>query len=162
MEAITNYFNAEKNESLLFILVGITTISLGLYFLLKLKTAFFCGMAYPLIAVAVIQITVGAIVYFRSPADIKRVSEMIQSDKTRIQSEEIPRMRVVMKNFVLYRNIELALILIGVALYFYFPASTLFRGLGLGLFLQAAFMLGLDYFAESRGKVYLEFLQSVS
>jgi hypothetical protein len=35
------------------------------------------------------------------------------------------------------------------------------KGLGLGLAIQASFMLLLDYFAESRGKVYLDYLQSL-
>jgi tRNA uridine 5-carbamoylmethylation protein Kti12 len=92
MEQITKYFNAEKYESLLFILVGVVTISFATYFLIKLKRPFYNGIAYPLIAIALIQLTVGCSVYFRSPKDIERVIEIIQSNKTKIQTEEISRM----------------------------------------------------------------------
>jgi hypothetical protein len=67
MEQITKYFNAEKNESLLFVAVGVMAIALATYFFVKMKQPFYDGMAYPLIAVALIQIIVGGLVYFRSP-----------------------------------------------------------------------------------------------
>src|SRR4051812_27990137 len=120
MEQITKYFNAEKYESVLFILAGITAIIFATYFFVKIKLPFYNGMAYPLIAVALIQITVGSSVYFRSPKDIIRVSQMMQTDQTKIQTEEIPRMQTIMKNFALYKWIEIALLLAGIIMYFFF------------------------------------------
>jgi hypothetical protein len=38
---------------------------------------------------------------------------------------------------------------------------TIWKGIGLGLFIQASFMLLLDFFAENRGKTYLEFLYTL-
>lgn len=161
MNQVEKYFNAEKYESLLFVLVGLVAIAVAIYFLVKLKQPYFSGIAYPLIAVALIQIVVGGSVYVRSPKDIVRVNQIIQTDKVKIQSEEIPRMDVVMKNFVLYRWIEIALMLIGILMFFYFQPMTVWRGVGLGLSIQAGFMLLLDFFAESRGKIYLEFLKNL-
>ena len=66
-----------------------------------------------------------------------------------------------MKNFVLYRRIEIALIIYGIILYFYFQPQTFWKGIVLGLSIQISFMLFLDYYAESRGEVYLMFLQSL-
>jgi hypothetical protein len=37
MEQISKYFNAEKYESLLFVLVGLLAISVATYFLIKVK-----------------------------------------------------------------------------------------------------------------------------
>ena len=135
MSPIERYFNAEKYESLLFVLVGLAAIAASIYFLIKIKQPFYTGMVLPLIGIALIQIIVGSSVYFRSPKDISRVNQIVQTNKSAINSEEIPRMQVVMKNFVLYRWIEIAF--------------------------QSSFMLLLDYFAESRGKAYLLFLQSL-
>jgi len=56
---------------------------------------------------------------------------------------------------------EIVLILIGVILFFYFQPMTVLRGLGFGLFIQSSLMLFLDYFAESRGKIYFDFLQTL-
>jgi multidrug transporter EmrE-like cation transporter len=161
MEQITKYFNAEKQESIIFIFVGLLTLLISFYFLLKVKQPFNNGMAYSLIAIALIQITVGGSVYLRSPKDITRVTEIIQSDKARMQSEEIPRMEVVMKNFTIYRWAEIFLLIVGIVMYLYFQPSTLLKGLGLGLAIQAGFMLLLDYFAEHRGGVYLDYLKNL-
>jgi multidrug transporter EmrE-like cation transporter len=160
MEPITKYFNAEKAESVLFVLVGVVTILLSVYFLLKVKQPLYNGIAYSFIAIALIQLTVGGSVYFRSPKDIVRVNNIVQADKSRIQTEEIPRMKTVMKNFVLYRWIEIALIVIGLLMFLFLEPQTLAKGIGLGLFIQSSFMLLLDYFAESRGKTYLAFLEN--
>lgn len=161
MEQITNYFNAEKSESIVFILVGSIAILIAIYFLFKLKESFFDGMAYPLIAVALIQIVVGSSIFFRSPKDIERVSLIIQTEKSRIQTEEIPRMEVVMKNFQIYHWIEIILIVIGMILFLFFQQISIWKGVGLGLSIQAGFMLLLDFFAEKRGIEYLEFLRTI-
>jgi hypothetical protein len=161
MEQISKYFNAEKYESVLFVVVGIVAIALAAYFFIKIKQPFYDGMAYPLIAIALIQMVVGSSVYFRSPKDIARVNQLVQTEAARIQTEEIPRMKTVMKNFVLYRWIEIALMLVGLFLFLYCEPETLWKGVGLGLFIQSGFMLLLDFFAESRGKMYLDFLENL-
>jgi hypothetical protein len=71
---------------------------------------------------------------------------------------EIPRMHKVMKNFVVYRNTEIAIILIGIFIYFAFAQFEFWKGLGLALFIQASVVLMLDYFAEKRGYIYLDYL----
>ncbi len=162
MNQIEKYFNAEKYESVLFVLVGIIAISVAIYFFIKVKQPFYNGIAYPLIGVALIQIIVGTSVYMRSPKDISRVNEIIQTDQSRIQTEEIPRMVTVMKNFNTYKWVEIALLVIGLFMFLYFPKMSLIKGVGLGLFIQSGFMLLLDFFAESRGREYLEFLKSLS
>ncbi len=162
MEQISKYFYAEKYESVLFVFVGVIAISFATYFLVKIKQPFFIGMAYPLIAVALIQIVVGSSVYFRSPKDIVRVNKIVQADKPKIKTEEIPRMELVMKNFSIYKWVEIALILFGIIMFFCFQPMTIWRGVGLGLLIQSAFMLLLDFFAESRGRIYLEYLQNIN
>lgn len=161
MEQISKYFNAEKYESVLFVLVGFVAIIFATYFFLKVKQPFYNGMAYPLILVALIQLTVGGSVYLRSPKDILRVNQIVQTDKAKIQTEEIPRMRTVMKNFAIYKWVEIALIIVSIIMFFFFQPMTIWKGVGLGLFIQASFMLLLDFFAESRGKIYLEYLQTL-
>jgi hypothetical protein len=162
MNQIEKYFNAEKYESVLFVLVGIIAISVAIYFFIKLKQPFYNGVAYPLIGVALIQIIVGTSVYIRSPKDITRVNEIVQTDQSRIQTEEIPRMMVVMKYFNTYKWVEIGLLVIGICMFLYFSKMSILAGVGLGLLIQSSFMLLLDFFAESRGKEYLEFLKSLN
>ncbi len=162
MDQVSKYFNAEKNESILFIIAGILALVVAAYFLVKLKQPYYNGFSYALAAVALIQLTVGASVYFRSPKDIAMVNEIIKTEKQKIAAEEIPRMNTVMKNFSLYRRIEIALMITGLALFLYFKQAEVWKGLGTGVFIQAAIMLVLDFFAESRGKTYLDFLQKLN
>jgi hypothetical protein len=161
MNQLEKYFYAEKYESIFFVLVGILAITFAAYFLIKIKQPFYNGVAYPLIAVAFIQIAVGSSVYIRSPKDIARVKEIVATNTSKIKTQEIPRMQVVMKNFIIYRWVEIVLLVAGIIMFLYFQSSTFYKGFGLGLFIQASFLLLLDYFAERRGAIYLEYLQTL-
>ena len=66
-----------------------------------------------------------------------------------------------MKNFIAYRYIEIALIIVGLTIFFLLPNHAFWKGLGLGLLIQAALMLLLDFFAESRGSEYLTYLKNL-
>lgn len=156
--SVEKYFGAEKAESALFIAVGLVAIIWAVYYFTKVKQPYYNGMSYAFIAVALIQITVGGSVYVRSSKDILRVNDMLKTNHERIAKEEIPRMKVVMTNFVWYRWIEIILLAGGLFLYFYMQPLSIWKGLGLGLAIQSAIMLLLDFFAEGRGKTYLEFL----
>jgi hypothetical protein len=158
MKFITDYFNAEKFESLFFVSVGVIAISAGIYFWVSLKEPYYKGMAIPLILVALIQLVVGTTVYFRSPKDIVKVENIVRNEPEKIKTEEIPRMEVVMKNFVIYRYVEITLMVVGLLLFLYFPSQSFWKGVGVGLFVQAGLMLFLDYFAEKRGTEYLQYL----
>jgi multidrug transporter EmrE-like cation transporter len=65
MEQVSKYFNAKKNESIIFILAGIIAIIVSFGFFIKTKQPFYNGVAYSLIAIALIQLTVGVSVYFK-------------------------------------------------------------------------------------------------
>jgi hypothetical protein len=161
MNPIEKYFNEEKYESLFFVLVGVIAILFSIYFFTKVKLPFYNGVSLALLAIAALQLTVGISVYFRSPKDILRVENIVKFEKPKIQSEEIPRMEIVMKNFVIYRWIEISLLILGLIFFFYFDAESFMKGLGIGLAIQSGLMLFLDYFAENRGEIYLTYLKSV-
>jgi hypothetical protein len=82
-------------------------------------------------------------------------------DPSFLKNQELPRMEKVMRNFVMYRYAECAVLLIGVALLFFFrhQVDTISFGVGLGLSIQSLFLLILDFFAESRGKHYLNAIE---
>jgi drug/metabolite transporter (DMT)-like permease len=161
--AIEKYFTAEKQESLLFLGIGITTIVVGILALTIWKTPAWKGAAIPLIVIAILQIIVGYTVYNRCDSDRIRVVYQVDMNPNELQTKEIPRMKTVMTNFVWYRWIEIALAIIGLFLFFYNrqnSTTTFWQGLGIAMAVQAILILGADYFAEKRGKVYLHQLQS--
>jgi predicted membrane channel-forming protein YqfA (hemolysin III family) len=159
-----SYFKQEQIESLIFIILGILSICLALIFLGIIKYSFFKGMAVPLLAVGLIQLIVGTTIYLRSPEDKYRVTQMLINERSKIKTEEIPRMEKVMQNFTVYKWIEIVLILASIILLiiFYSSPQTYWKGLALGLLIQAIMMLSLDVLAENRGQVYIEQLQKIS
>jgi len=157
------YFTEERIESLFFIIIGSIAIILALIFLGIIKYSFFKGLAYPLLFIGVIQIIVGFNIYNRSPKDIIRVEQMINTNPRQLQISEIPRMETVLTNFTIYKCIEIILMMAGVFLISRYRKSpqTFWKGLGLGLLIQACLMLCLDIIAEQRAEMYLQFLLKV-
>ena len=162
MEAIKNYFNAEKAESLLFIGFGIFAIILSVYLYFFVKDSFWKGLAIPLIFFSLVQIVIGTTIFTRSPKDNLKVENILNYEPNKIQLEEIPRMEKVMKNFVLYRYFEIAMIFLGIILMYGLSNYGFLKGFGLGLFIQCAVLLSLDFFAEKRGHFYIEHLQTIN
>jgi uncharacterized membrane protein len=155
---IEKYFNAEKAESLLFLGIGVAGIITALVFFFYLKTNFYKGAAIPLALVGLLLGVVGYNVYARSDEDRKRNVYAYDMNPGELKEKEIPRMEVVMKNFIMYRYTEIILALIGIGLFIYFRKNTdqqFWSGLGIGLFAMAILALGADYFAEKRGYIYL-------
>lgn len=160
---IEKYFTAEKQESLLFLGIGLIAIIVGILALTIWKTPAWKGAAIPFITIALLQITVGYTVYNRSDSDRIRVVYQLDMNPNELRTKELPRMQTVMKNFVWYRWIEIALALIGIVLIVLYKNNSnasFWYGLGVALTIQAVLMLGADYFAEQRGKIYTQQLQS--
>lgn len=161
---IEKYFIGEKQESLLFISIGFAAIVIALLGLFVWKSSCWKGASIPLLAIACIQITVGYTVYSRS--DKQRVDAVYALDMnpSKLIKEEIPRMEIVNKNFILYRWIEIVLIIGGFALAYLCknnPDKVFWYGLGIALAIQALLMLGADFFAEKRALEYTAQLKTL-
>lgn len=153
---IPRYFSAEKQESLLFMLVGAAAL-LAAWWLWRRRSAL-RGMIVPLVAIAAIQGVVGATVYFRSDAQAATLTQQRATAPAAFKADESRRMAVVMRSFELYKRIEIALFAAGVLLMLPLRRRQYWFAFGLGLALQAGFMLVLDLFAEARGQAYLNAL----
>ena len=161
MDTISTYFNAERAESMLFIAVGVLALAASGWCLIVLRKPFFNGMAISLSVVAVLQLIVGVTIYLRSPQDAARVQQMLQTAPDRLQTEEVPRMQAVMRNFRIYLGVEVALLILGLALLAFAAPGGLLRGAAMGLALQAVFTAALDLVATRRGDGYLNWLLSL-
>jgi uncharacterized membrane protein len=160
---IEKYFLAEKQESLLFMIIGVTAIVLSIVFFFGLKTNFYKGAAVPLVAVGLLMGIVGYAVYARSDGDRKRNVYAYDMNPGEIKEKEIPRMEKVMQSFVIYRYAEIALLIVGIGLFYYFnsnEAKIFWKGFGITLAIMALVALSADYFAEKRGYEYLKGLNS--
>lgn len=164
IEFIKTYFTEEKIESLIFIFIGILSICLAFVFLFIIKYSFYKGLAYPLIIIGIIQLTVGTIIFNRSDADMKLIENYCLKEKEQVLKKELPRMEIVMKNFSFYKWIEIVLFGLGIFLFFFLRShvSVFWKGLGLGLLIQASIMLSMDIVAEKRGQTYIEALKTIN
>ncbi len=163
---IYKYFSAEKQESLLFLTIGIiaVTLSVVFFFFIKTNPSFFKGAAVPLLVIGIVQIVVGYTIYARSDRQGAEIAyKMGMEPAAFVKTEELPRMETVNKNFVIYRWVEIALVVAGVVLILLFktnPGKPFWYGVGMTLTIQAVLMLGADYFAEKRAKDYTEKIQT--
>ena len=158
METISTYFNAERAESVVFIVAALLALAASVWCLIVLKQSFYFGMAISLATIAALQLIVGVTIYQRSPQDTARVQQMIQLEPDRLQTQEVPRMRVVMRNFKIYLGVELTLLILSLFALTLITPGSLAQGLALGMALQAAFTAVLDLIATLRGGAYLSWL----
>lgn len=158
IEAIQTYFQAEKSESLLFLAVGLLSLIAAVIFIAR-GAGFLKGMAWPLAAIALIQIVVGAAIYFRTDKQVAGLQDLYNLSPAAYKLQELPRIEKVNRDFDLYKKIEIALIIAGLALVVYFRnGSRAWMGAGAGLLIQSAIMLTLDLFAEHRADIYTNFI----
>ena len=164
---IYRYFTGEKQESLLFLIVGIVAVVLAVvfWFFIKSTPSFFKGAAIPLLAIGLLQIMVGYSVYSRTDKQKANIAYNIGMEPVNyVKQTELPRMKTVMKNFIIYRWVEIAFIITGLILIFLFRLNadkSFWYGFGVTLAIQAVIMLGADYFAEKRGKIYFYDLEKI-
>ena len=157
---LSSYFAAEKQESVIFISVGILAIAVSIWLWInghRLKS-----MAYPLVIIGLMQMVVGSTIFFRTDSQVSALSTQLQQNPTAMRVEESARMETVMKNFSIYKTIEMLLLIMGVGMIAFFQRHDVAAGIGVGLVLQAAFTLTLDIFAETRGADYLSVVQSIA
>jgi hypothetical protein len=160
---IEKYFNAEKAESRVFMAIGIAGILAAIVFFFFIKTNLFKGAAIPFLVIGLLLGAVGFTIYKRSDADRMRNVYAYDMNPSELKEKEIPRMQTVIKNFIVFRWVEIILFLTGAALYIYLIRDIrhdFWRGFGLALALMAFLALTADYFAERRGHVYLNGLKS--
>lgn len=160
---IEKYFVAEKQESFLFLVIGIVAVLVAIAFLLLVKTNFYRGAAVPLLVIGLVQAIAGYTVYARSDKDRIRNVYALDMSPQDLKQKEWPRIKTVVKKFAIYRWIEIVLALAGLALIILYrskPDQSFLFGIGATLTIQALLLFGGDFIAESRAKEYSRKLQT--
>ncbi len=161
---LERYFAGEKAESLLFVGVGLVAIVIAALCWTVLKRPLTSGLAWPLLVVGLIQVGVGGGVYLRTDRQVAELQALLARDPAAYVAAEGPRMAAVMRNFVLYRYTEIALLVIGLglSLWGWRAGHAFWLGVGIGLALQSGLMLVADGYAEARGRTYTEAITAPS
>jgi hypothetical protein len=157
-DIITTYLTEERIENTFFMIVGIITIALAFIFLGIIKYSFFKGMAIPLLVLGIIELSAGAISYNQSQKYSNNIPLLKKNNTEEVQAEELKRMQIVLKNYTIYRWIELFLICIGLLFFIRFNKSpqTFWKGFGLGLLIQVSILFALHLLSQQTGKMYIE------
>jgi hypothetical protein len=159
---IEKYFIAEKQESLVFLVIGILAVVLALIFYFILKTQICRGAALPLLFLGLIQAVAGYAVYVRS--DDQRIGQVYAYDMNpdQLKTIELTRMRKVKTNFLIYRWVEIGFIVAGITLIILFrnqDEKIFWMGFGITLTLMAAELFTADLIAEKRAVHYISLLE---
>ena len=159
-EVFYSYFAAEKSESLLFIAIALVALAAGVVFFFQSHQVL-RGAAYPLVVIALIQLTVGSTVYFRTDGQLVELEKIRSQDTKAFKTSETARMENVNRAFDLYKIVEITLGLtgLGLILWGHVKENPFLSGLGYGLLIQSLFMLGMDLAAEKRADLYTAWLR---
>ena len=156
---IEKYFDGEKDESRVFLFLGVAALLTAIFFVLYGTNRFYMGAAIPMAVIGLLLAVVGFSIYKRSDSDRIRNVYAYDMNPAELKEKELPRMKTVMRNFIIYRYAEIILALLGIGLYIFFIRdfnNDFWRGFGLALAIMALIALTADYFAEQRGKKYLK------
>ncbi|HMJ56046.1 MAG TPA: hypothetical protein VK540_28455 [Polyangiaceae bacterium] len=151
---LPSYFHAEKQESAVFVAMGLAAIAAAIR--IWQRHPRFRTIAYPLVAIAVIQLVVGGAVFARTESQVAALVEQRRADPAAFRAAEGARMAQVMENFQIYKAIEIAMLIGGVGLVILCRKRPALAAIGLGCMLQGGAMLAFDLFAETRGRTYVE------
>ncbi len=154
---LLQYFKEEKQATLFFLILGIISLLVGLLGCFYFKGPLWTGIGIPLAAIALIQLIVSLTVYFRTGPQVQRLLAQLEQHPLQFIDEELPRMKKVNASFQLYRNIGLALFLLGFTFVIMGGIANwgpFVLGTGIGLTLQSTTMMIFDLFAELRASIY--------
>lgn len=156
-ETTLAYFQGEKIEALVFILpIGLLSLVFGAWLMTDNGGAFARGVAIPFILMGLLMTTVGAVVGYRTPAQVRDLNVALQAAPAIAQAAQVAesvRMNKVNRAWNSYLVGWAALGIVGLLLRF-MTKSDLLQGLGIAMVFFCGVGLLVDGFAERRAHVY--------
>lgn len=155
------YFQGEKIEALVFILpIGLLSLIFCIWLLTDDGSAYARGVAIPFLVMGLLMTTVGAVVGYRTPAQVTRLEKALQSSPETVQAALIDEQRRMMKVNSAWSRYLAVWALMGVLglLLRFATRGEFMHGLGIGLVFFCGVGLIVDGFAERRTHPYTEAL----
>ena len=156
---IQSYFNAERVSAAILVIIGLLAICIAAWG--WRNGAFWRGAAIAMLAMAVIQISVGATILVTSPKQAQSMARLIVVQKSLAVKDEISRMQSTLKGFSIYLSFELGLLLIGLFIFSIASSDGFWRGFAIALLIQTAVVLTSDFLAVRRAYAYLTWLNKI-
>ena len=159
---LQSYFKGEKKQSLLFMLGGIFALALGSLGYFYFSTPIWKGAATPLLILGLIQLIVGAGVFFRTDKQVQQLMQQSGELPQQFFKEETARMEKVLKDFQKYKTVLMLFFCLG----FLFLMLGAFAGFGkftvgsgAALLWQSGTTYLMDSLAEYRADFYSQKLK---
>ncbi|MGH7537434.1 MAG: hypothetical protein ACREMF_02260 [Gemmatimonadales bacterium] len=156
-DALTIYFNGEKNAGLL--LTGLGLLGLAAAALFFQPRWGLRSFAVTLAVLALIEIAIGVGLYLRTGPQVSGLLALLGSAATRFFADEGARMARVQRNFLVVQYIEAVVIVVATITALALRHRVAIAGIALGLLLNAA-LLAFDLVAERRGAAYLTTIEA--
>ena len=160
---IGKYYRAEKRENFLLIMIGMMAIVLASVFFLPMKDTFYKGAGISLLLTGILQSVIKFIHFSRNDLLHINCLHNLEMFSSVFKTEELPRMKTVINQCIISRNVKVILLMTGFFLYCYFSGGfeiDYLSGGGLSLAVMSFLALVADIFALKRGNIYLKHLES--
>ncbi|MBK9516166.1 MAG: hypothetical protein IPO09_02210 [Anaeromyxobacter sp.] len=159
-DLMSRYLLGEKLESLVFIVpLGLLSALFGAWLLTERFGPFARGAAWPFLVIGLLLAGTGAVVGFRTPAQVERLTAGFAAAPEATRAAELARMEKVNGAWSVYVAVWATFAVAGLALRFALR-SPLAHGAGAALLFFAGVGLLVDGFAEHRARGYTEALEA--
>ncbi len=155
--SMEDYFEGERAAGYVFFGQGLVSVGTSA-FLFTRQNDMSRGAAYPVVVVGALEATVGLALMIRTSKQIAVRRRQIAAEPVKFRQDEQKRMNRVIGQFVFLEIVEVASVVTGIGLVTggELNKKPFLTGIGAGLAVQGAALLGLDFLAERRGKRYLK------
>jgi hypothetical protein len=157
-EAMTTYFEGEKNAGLMIAGIG-AAVMIGALVLFPSKWEL-RAFSITLMVFALIELAIGIGLYFKTGPQVAKLVAQLAADSAAFWSAEPARMEKVQRNFVYLEYTWLTLLPLCAAIAVWKKEHLTINGIALGFVLNVAIVLAFDIIAERRGATYLRALQT--
>ena len=156
-DALTRYFDGEKNAGLFFAGIGLAVLVAAAVLFPEREMRSF---AITLLVFGLLELAVGAGLYLKTGPQVARLVEQLTRDGAAFYAAERPRMAIVQRNFVYLESLWLALIVSSAAVAVWQKRNVTLSGVALGILVSTAVVLAFDILADRRGEEYLNALSA--
>jgi len=154
-EKLRRYFDGEKREGFFWLGAGAAAAGFSTGAAVSSSDEAHGAIA-PIAAIGLVQLGAAAVLFWRTDAQMARLSEMLVHRPCAFFAEEPARMQQVNRGFAIYPPIETVTLLGGAAMAGFGAAGKrgFLEGAGFGLVAQSVVMLVFDQFAAARAGTY--------
>ena len=149
------YFRGEKAESAVILLISVTLLLASVALIFWVRQPFTKGLGGVLLLAALIGVSVGGAVFFRTDSQVAELAAVYRSSPQEFVDVEGQRMDKVVESFRTYRFMYIVSGIVALGLVS-LTSSPALHGAAVGLFVFAAMGFSIDHYAEERALWYAE------